>query len=127
MFKAALAISAAAALCALTVAGKVEAQGTSPATPPATPPAQAAPAPTADVSGNYQCQPDPTPCLWSGQTPSISQSSTKLDVKNDKGEVAAGMLTSNITMSVGGPMNANGVVGSDHSIEWSNGNKWQKK
>jgi hypothetical protein len=111
MLKTALSVAAIAALGALALVGRVQAQG---AAPP-------------DLSGNYQCQPDPTPCLWSGATPAISQSGKKLDIKNDKGEAAAATLTSDITISAGGPMNAYGVVQSDHSIEWSNGNKWKKQ
>jgi len=111
MFKTGLSISAIAALCALSLYSQAQAQG---AAPP-------------DVSGNYQCQPDPTPCLWSGPAPSISQTGNKLDIKNDKGEVAAATLTSNVTITAGGPLNSYGVVGTDHSIEWSNGNKWRKQ
>jgi hypothetical protein len=110
MFKAALSASA-IVIGTLCFAGGAQAQG---AAPP-------------DLSGNYQCQPDPSPCMWSGKTPSISQSGNKLDIKNDKGEVAAATLTSNITISAGGPMNSFGTVRPDHSISWSNGNRWKKQ
>lgn len=80
-----------------------------------------------DLSGSYKCTPNPLPCRWSGQTPSISQSGKKLEVKNDGGEVAAGMLTSDTTLSVGGPLNSYGTVRPDHSIDWSNGNIWRKQ
>jgi hypothetical protein len=106
-----LSTAAIVTLGTLAFVGRVQAQG---AAPP-------------DLSGSYRCQQDPTPCMWSGETPSISQTGNKLDIKNDKGEVAAGTLTSNITISVGGPMNSYGVVHPDHSIEWSNGNKWTKQ
>lgn len=36
------------------------------------------------------------PGSWTGENPSISQSGTKLDIKNHKGEIAAATLTSNI-------------------------------
>ena len=86
--------------------------------------AQAAPP---DVGGNYRCQPNPLPCLWVGQTPSITQTGTGLVIKNDKGEVAAAKLTSDITISAGGPLNSYGVIRSDHAIDWSNGNTWRKQ
>ena len=82
---------------------------------------------TADLSGSYKCQPNPLPCLWSGQTPSISQSGKKIEVKGDGGQVAAGMLTSDTTLSVGGPLNSYGTVRPDDSIDWSNGNIWHKQ
>jgi hypothetical protein len=106
-----LSTAAIVTLGTLALVARVQAQG---AAPP-------------DLSGTYRCQQDPTPCMWSGEAPSISQTGNKLDIKNDKGEVAAGTLTSNITISVGGPMNSYGVVRPDHSIEWSNGNKWTKQ
>ena len=110
MLKSALSISAIAALCAFATLGQARAQG---AAPP-------------DLSGNYQCRPDPSPCMWSGQTPSIAQNGKKLDIKNDKGEAASATLTSNITISVGGPMNAYGVIQPDNTIQWSNGTHWRK-
>jgi hypothetical protein len=111
MLKTALSVSAIITVCALAFVTRLQAQG---AAPP-------------DISGTYQCQPDPTPCLWSGQSPSISQSGKKLDIKNDKGEAASATLTSDITISAGGPMNSYGVIRPDHSIDWSNGNKWRKQ
>jgi len=107
----ALLIAAVVMLGTLALVGRVQAQG---AAPP-------------DISGTYQCQPDPTPCLWSGQSPSVSQSGNKLDIKNDKGETASALLTSDITISAGGPMNSYGVIRPDHSIDWSNGNRWKKQ
>ena len=106
-----LAAGAVIALGALALMARAQAQGAAPA----------------DASGNYQCQPDPTPCLWSGPSPSISQSGNKLQIKNDKGDVADATLTSPITISAGGPLNSLGVIYPDHSIEWSNGNKWRKQ
>ena len=80
-----------------------------------------------NLSGTYRCQPQPDPCKWQSQTPSISQSGTKLDLKIDKNELAEGKLTSNITISAGPPYNADGLIMPDHSIEWSNGTKWLKQ
>jgi hypothetical protein len=80
-----------------------------------------------NLSGAYRCQPQPDPCKWQSQTPSISQSGTKLDLKIDKNERAEGKLTSNITISAGPPYNADGLIMPDHSIEWSNGTKWLKQ
>jgi hypothetical protein len=111
MLKAALSVSAVVAFCSLPFVVQAQAQG---AAPP-------------DLSGTYQCRANPSPCLWSGQTPSIAQNGKKLDIKNDKGDAASGTLTSDITISVGGPMNSYGVVRADHSIDWSNGNTWKKQ
>ncbi len=90
--------------------------------------AQAQPAASPpDISGTYQCQPAPQPCLWSGATPSITQSGADLQIKNDKGETANAKLTSDITISAGGPINSYGVIRADHSIDWSNGTTWRKQ
>lgn len=86
--------------------------------------AQAAPP---DLNGAYRCQPNPLPCLWSGSTPSISQTGADLQIKNDKGEIANAKLTSDVTISAGGPLNSYGIVRSDHAIDWSNGNLWRKQ
>ena len=86
-------------------------------------PARAAPP---DLSGNYKCEPNPLPCLWTGQAP-ISQSGANLVIKNDKGEVAGAKFTSDSTISAGGPLNSLGIVRPDHSIDWSNGNLWRKQ
>ena len=80
-----------------------------------------------NLSGTYKCQPQPSPCKWQGQTPTISQSGTKLELKIDSNELAEGSLTSSITVSAGPPYNAEGLVRPDHSIEWSNGTKWVKQ
>jgi hypothetical protein len=86
--------------------------------------AQAAPA---NLSGTYRCKPEPSSCQWSGQRFTVVQSGDKLDLKNDKGEVAQGTVTSNISLSVGGPWNMLGVVLPDNEIQWSNGTEWQKQ
>ena len=86
--------------------------------------AQAAPA---NLNGTYRCKPEPSSCQWSGQSFTVVQSGDKLDLKNDKGEVAQGTVTSNISLSVGGPWNMLGVVLPDNEIQWSNGTEWQKQ
>jgi hypothetical protein len=81
----------------------------------------------ANVSGAYRCEPEPSPCPWPGQTMSITQSGSVLDLKNQDGSFADAKLTSDITISGGPPWNAIGVVLSDHSIQWSNGTHWRKQ
>ena len=78
-----------------------------------------------NLSGNYRCEPEPDPCR-TGTTISITQNGPKLEMKSEKGEQADGQLTSNITVSVGGPWNMVGVM-HDGAIEWSNGTKWRKQ
>jgi len=106
------AISALAAVAALTVAlpGRALAQ-------PAAP----------NLSGTYRCAPEPSSCQWSGQTFTIGQTGTKLDMKSDKGDVARGLLSSNKTLSVGAPWNMLGVILPDNRIQWSNGTIWSKQ
>ena len=104
-------VSAAAALCIITLAGPAESQGASPP----------------NLSGAYRCQPNSDPCRWTGQTPSISQSGKKLEIKNDKGEISNATLTSDVTISAGAPFNSLGIIRPDHSIDWSNGTRWQKQ
>lgn len=119
--KTALSAAAGVALCAL--AGRVQAQ--SPAQPPAAAPA--APTAPTDLSGTYQCRPDPDPCLWPGASPSISQSGKNLRIKGDSGATADATLTSDSTISAGGTFNSLGIVRSGHSIDWSDGTKWSKQ
>ena len=83
--------------------------------------------PPPDLAGTYQCRPNPDPCAWPGQTPSISQSGNKLQVKGDKGETADAVLTSNTTISAGATFNSTGIIRPDHSIDWSDGTKWNKQ
>ena len=109
--KMAFSTAALVALCALGLIGRAQAQGAS----------------HPDLSGNYRCQPDPTPCLWSGQTPSISQSGNKLEIKSDKGDVSNATLTSDSTISAGPTFNSYGVIRPDKSIDWSNGTTWRKQ
>jgi hypothetical protein len=77
-----------------------------------------------NLSGNYRCEPHPAACR-NGSTISITQNGTKLEMKNEKGEQANGEVTSNISLSVGGPWSMMGVI-HDGAIEWSNGTKWRK-
>jgi hypothetical protein len=80
-----------------------------------------------DLSGTYQCTPNPDPCLWPGASPSISQSGNKLQIKGDNGGLADATLTSSSTISAGGTFNSFGTIRADHSIDWSDGTKWSKK
>ncbi len=108
----------AAAIVALALAGGAQAQG---AAPPAAPAAA-----SADVSGTYQCKPNPDPCTWPGASPSISQTGNKLQIKGDNGAIADATLTSSTTISAAATFNSLGIVRPDHSIDWSDGTKWSK-
>jgi hypothetical protein len=92
--------------------------------------ALAGPAPAqqaASVIGSYRCVPEPSPCQWAGQTVSIAQSGSALELKHQDAEIAEAKLTSNITISGGPPWNSIGIVLPDHSIQWSNGTLWRKQ
>jgi hypothetical protein len=104
-----------AALGALPFAGSAHAQNQAPA---ASPP---------DLSGNYQCKPNPDPCNWSGDSASISQSGTKLQIKGGNGAMADAVLTSDSTISAQPTFNSIGIIRPDHSIDWSDGTKWTKQ
>lgn len=106
-----IATLAAPALAALALSGQAHAQ----------------PRIQANLSGTYRCVPEPSPCPWQGQTMSITQSGTDIALKNEQGEFAAGKLTSDTTLSVGGTWNSLGVVLPDHTIQWSNGTEWRKQ
>ena len=101
---------AAVALVALALPGRAPAQ-------PAAP----------NLTGTYRCQPEPSSCQWSGQSFTIMQDGTKLDMKSDKGDVGQGLLSSNTTLSVGAPWNMLGVILPDQRIQWSNGTVWSKQ
>jgi hypothetical protein len=92
--------------------------------PPDRAPAQPA---APNLSGTYRCQPEPSSCQWSGQSFTVAQSGTRLDMKSDKGDVGQGLLSSNVTLSVGAPWNMLGVVLPDNRIQWSNGTLWLKQ
>jgi hypothetical protein len=89
--------------------------------------AQAQSLPPPGLAGTYQCRPNPDPCAWPGSTPSISQSGNKLQIKGDKGETADAILTSNTTISAAATFNSIGIIRPDHSIDWSDGTKWNKQ
>ena len=80
-----------------------------------------------NFAGNWRCQPEPDSCQNSGTTFIVTQTGTILDVKNDKGAVGQGTVTSAITISMGPPWNMLGVVAPDNSIQWSNGTTWRKQ
>jgi len=80
-----------------------------------------------NLTGSYRCEPEPSSCQWSGQTFTVGQTGTRLDMKSDKGDVAQGLLSSNATLSVGAPWNMLGVILPDNRIQWSNGTIWRKQ
>jgi hypothetical protein len=80
-----------------------------------------------NFAGTYRCQPAPESCQNSGTTFTVTQTGNTLDVKNDKGAVGQGTITSNISISMGPPWNMLGVVAPDSSIQWSNGTEWRKQ
>jgi hypothetical protein len=86
--------------------------------------AQGAPA---DLSGTYQCKPNPSPCLWSGATATMTQSGKKLQIKGTSGAMADATLTSDVTIAAGGTFNSLGIVRPDKSIDWSDGTKWTRQ
>jgi hypothetical protein len=87
-------------------------------------PPSAAPA---DVSGTYQCKPNPDPCNWSGNSATISQSGNTLTIKGADGAIADASLTSATTISAAATFNSLGIIRPDHSIDWSDGTKWSKQ
>jgi hypothetical protein len=89
--------------------------------------ASAQPAASPNFSGTYRCEPEPTSCQNSGQTFTVTQSGNTLELKSDNGAFGEAKLTSNTTMSVGGPWNMLGVVLPDGRIQWSNGTVWRKQ
>ncbi|SRR5579871_4995343 len=104
-------VSFVATLAILTLPGPAQSQGQQGA--------------AANLAGAYRCQPEPSPCPW--PTVSIAQTGNTVELKNDKGVVADGKVTSPITISGNPPWNAIGIVLPDQSIQWSNGTKWQKQ
>lgn len=102
--------AALAALSVLAVAATARAQGAA-----------------ADLGGTYQCKPNPSPCLWSGATATISQSGKKLQIKGTNDAMADATLTSDSTIAAGGTFNSLGIVRPDKSIDWSDGTKWTRQ
>ena len=80
-----------------------------------------------NLSGTYQCKPDPDPCLWPGASPSITQNGIALQIKGGSGDMADATLTSDITISAAGTFNSLGVVRPNHTIDWSDGTTWTKQ
>src|ERR1700758_4721686 len=81
-----------------------------------------------DLSGTYRCDPYPVFCANSGQTFMVTESGKTVMVKNDKGDIGQGTLTSNITVSLGAPWNTIGIISADaRTIEWSAGTRWRKQ
>ncbi len=78
-----------------------------------------------NLSGTYRCTPEPAPCQ--APTFSVSQVGQTLEIQAEKGPVAEGKLTSNVTVSLGPPWNSIGVVLPDGSIQWSSGTHWRKQ
>jgi hypothetical protein len=80
-----------------------------------------------NLAGTWRCEPEPDPCLTS-QTFTVTQSGSKLDLKDEKGNVGQGMLTSNISVSIGPTWNMLGTILQDNRvIQWSNGTQWRKQ
>jgi hypothetical protein len=111
--KASLSAAAIAGLCTLALVGAARAQGTASA--------------PADLNGTYQCKPNPSPCLWSGATASITQSGKTLQIKGTNGAMADATVTSDVTIAAGGTFNSLGIIRADKSIDWSDGTKWTKQ
>jgi hypothetical protein len=81
-----------------------------------------------DLGGTYRCEPYPAPCNNSGQTFTVTQSGGRVEIKNDRGDVGQGNLTSPITVSVGAPWNTTGLISTDgRTIEWSAGTLWRRQ
>jgi hypothetical protein len=99
-----------AALAAGAISGTANAQGAAP-----------------NFAGTWRCAPQPASCQNGGQTFTVTQSGNVLEIKSDNGGVGQAKLSSNTTMSVGGPWNMVGVAEPDGRIEWSNGTVWRKQ
>ena len=89
--------------------------------------AEAQPVAAPSFAGTYRCEPEPSLCKNSGQTFTVTQSGNLLDLKSSDGDVGQAKLTSNTTLSVGGPWNMLGTVVPDGHIQWSNGTDWRKQ
>jgi hypothetical protein len=109
--KVSISAAALAALSALPFAATARAQGASPP----------------DLNGTYQCKPNPSLCLWSGATASITQSGKKLQIKGSNDAMADATLTSDSTIAAGGTFNSLGIIRLDKSIDWSDGTKWTRQ
>jgi hypothetical protein len=85
--------------------------------------------PLPNLAGTYSCEGDETACGWSGWTFTVTQSGADLEIKNEKGEIGSGKVTSRITLSAGPIWNMLGtIVSADNRvIQWSNGTNWRKQ
>jgi len=79
----------------------------------------------ANVAGTYRCVPEPTRCQ--APTYAVTQNGPTLELKGEDGTLTGAKMTSDITLSAGPILNANGVILPDRSIQWSNGTHWQKQ
>ncbi len=80
-----------------------------------------------NLSGTYKCGPDKKACQWSGMTFTVTQKGAAVEAKNEKNEVGAGTVTSNVSVSMGPPWNMLGTIGDGGKmIDWTNGTQWKK-
>ena len=83
---------------------------------------------TPNLSGTYRCEGPNDQCMWTGETLTVTQNGDALEVKNEKGVMGVGKVTSAISVSMGPPWNSPGILmDNNRTIEWSNGNKWMKQ
>ena len=111
-FSGVVAVSAAVTVAVLNTVGIAQAQ--TPALP--------------NLAGTYQCEGDETTCGWSGWTFTVTQDGADFQVKNEKGEIGNGKLTSHMSLSLGPVWNMLGVIVAPDNrvIQWSNGTNWRK-
>lgn len=91
--------------------------------------AQSASTALPNLTGTYSCDGDDTLCSRTGKTFTVTQSGLNLEIKNEKGEVGNGKLTSSTTISAGPIWNMSGVISArdKSSLLWSNGTTWRKQ
>jgi hypothetical protein len=80
-----------------------------------------------NLSGNYRCVPNPTPCAKDATTFTVTHKGNRVEFKSDGGLEGGGTATSPMTISVGAPWNMMGVVHKEGEIHWSNGTIWRKQ
>jgi hypothetical protein len=80
---------------------------------------------TPDITGTYQCEPQPAPCQ-SGQSFTLTQTGDQIEFKSDIGYVGHAKLTSHISLSGLPTWNALGVITDGSHIQWSNGTLWRR-
>jgi hypothetical protein len=91
--------------------------------------AQSASTALPDLTGTYSCDGDDTLCSRTGKTFTVTQSGLNLEIKNERGEIGNGKLTSSTTISAGPTWNMSGVISAKdkRSLLWSNGTIWRKQ